>query len=168
VITIRKYPNRRLYDASRSRYVNLEDVAELVRQGHELRVLDSRTGDDLTREVFLQVVLEVLAGQQLLPVGMLRRMIRYSGESPLHRSMQHQLTAMLEAMSGQLDRMEALLGGLGKPPPPDPGEGPPEPPPEEGPKAGPQRDPEEDAGADDELKELRARLAGLEQRLKRR
>jgi polyhydroxyalkanoate synthesis repressor PhaR len=157
VIEIRKYPNRRLYDTSRSTYVNLEELAELVRAGHEVRVVDAKSGEDLTRDVLLQVVLEVMHGVDLLPVGMLRRMIRASGSSPAHLLLRRQLTTGMELMSAQLDRMEALL----QPPP-----APPPPPPVRAPAPG-----DEPAAAtgsgDGELDELRRRLAELERRLSR-
>ena len=48
-IVIKKYPNRRLYDTSASRYINLEDIAELIRKGKDVQVVDAQTGEDLTR-----------------------------------------------------------------------------------------------------------------------
>ena len=153
MITIKKYPNRRLYDTSRSTYINLEELAQLVQAGHEVKVVDTRSNDDLTKEVLLQVVIEVQGGVDLLPVGMLRRMIRASGTSPAHRMLRQQLSTGLDLVSAQLDRMEALLPVTPPPPPPTP-----EP---------PTPDPEGDAGADTELADLRARLAALESRLKR-
>ena len=157
MIEIRKYPNRRLYDTSRSTYVNLEELAELVRAGHEVRVVDAKTGDDLTKDVLLQVVMEVLQGVELLPVGMLRRMIRATGSSPAHLMLRRQLSTGLDLMSSQLDRMEALLQPAAPPPPPPAA---PAPPPPEEPAPGSPK-------ADVELDELRRRLADLEKRLSR-
>jgi polyhydroxyalkanoate synthesis repressor PhaR len=48
-VVIKKYANRRLYDTSHSRYINLEDIAALVRNGKEVQVVDAGTGDDITR-----------------------------------------------------------------------------------------------------------------------
>ena len=61
-IVIRKYPNRRLYDTSSRRYVNLDDVAALVRQGTNFQVVDAKTGDDLTRVVLTQIIVEDARG----------------------------------------------------------------------------------------------------------
>ena len=75
-IVIRKYPNRRLYDTSARRYVNLEDVAALVRQGVELQVVDAKTGEDLTRVVLTQIIVEDAKGQPSgLPLELLRQLI---------------------------------------------------------------------------------------------
>ncbi len=159
MIVVKKYPNRRLYDTSRSVYVNLEDLAELVREGHEVRVVDAKTDEDLTKEVLLQVVLEVLRGVDLLPLGMLRRFIRASGASPAHLLLRQQLSTGLELVSAQLDRMEALIQPPKAPPPPPPAAK--APPPEEE-----AREPASEP--DPELKELRDRLAALEKRLARK
>jgi polyhydroxyalkanoate synthesis repressor PhaR len=156
VITIKKYANRRLYDTSRSTYVNLDDIAALIRGGHEVEVVDVKTGDDLTREVLLQIVLEVLKGAEFFPPGMLRRIIRASGESPADKLVRRQLVMGLDMLSAQLDRMESLMPTPKAPPPPPPPV--PEPPPE---AAG------SSSEAADELDALRARLAALEGRLKR-
>jgi polyhydroxyalkanoate synthesis repressor PhaR len=76
-VPITRYPNRRLYDRSRARYVTLHDVAELVRAGHTVTVRDSRTGEDLTRSVLTQILLEYYPERmELLPVSVLGAMIR--------------------------------------------------------------------------------------------
>jgi polyhydroxyalkanoate synthesis repressor PhaR len=152
VIVIKKYPNRRLYDTSRSVYINLDQVAELVRAGHEVQVVDAKDGTDRTKETLLQIVLEVLNGVELLPIGMLRRMIRAGGTGPAEMLMRRQLASGLELMSAQLDRMEALVSPPAAPPPPQP------PPRAEAAGA---------ATADPELAELRQRLEALERRLSR-
>jgi len=154
VVTIKKYANRRLYDTSRSSYVNLDDIAALIRAGHEVKVVDVKTEEDLTQEVLLQIVLEVLKGTDFFPTGMLRRIIRSSGDNPAEELLRRQLVTGLEMLSAQLDRMEALIpkAPVAAPPPP---------------VAPPKRDPEPDEGADDELAALRERLAALEGRLKR-
>ena len=75
-IVIRKYPNRRLYDTSSRRYVNLDDVAALVRQGAELQVVDAKSGEDLTRVVLTQIIVEDAKGQPSgLPLELLRQLI---------------------------------------------------------------------------------------------
>ena len=75
-IIIRKYPNRRLYDTSSRRYVNLDDVAALVRQGADFQVVDAKTGEDLTRVVLTQIIVEDAKGQPSgLPLELLRQLI---------------------------------------------------------------------------------------------
>ncbi len=58
VLQIKKYPNRRFYDATRSRHVTLQDVYELVLNGHSVVVTDSRTGGDITNDILVQIVLD--------------------------------------------------------------------------------------------------------------
>jgi len=73
---IRKYPNRRLYDTSAGRYVNLDDVAALVRQGAELQVVDAKTGEDVTRVVLTQIIVEDAKVQPAgLPLELLKGLI---------------------------------------------------------------------------------------------
>jgi polyhydroxyalkanoate synthesis repressor PhaR len=95
-IVIRKYENRRLYDTASSRYINLEEVARLVRDGHEVQVLDARTGEDVTRLVLAQVILEeARTTESGLPLDFLREIIRASDRAT--REFLHSLlTAALE------------------------------------------------------------------------
>ena len=80
-VIIKKYENRRLYDTSNSRYVNLEDIAQMVREGTEVQVLDAATGEDLTRLVLTQIVVEgAKAPNSAFPLDMLRQMIVASGQ----------------------------------------------------------------------------------------
>jgi len=76
MVIIKKYGNRRLYDSARSRYINLEELAAIIRAGEAVQVVDAKTNEDLTHEVLMQVVLEVLKGDALLPTTLLRRLIR--------------------------------------------------------------------------------------------
>ena len=88
---IRKYPNRRLYDTSAGRYVNLDDVAALVRQGTEIQVVDAKTGEDVTRVVLTQIIVEDAKIQPAaLPLELLKglilatdRAVRSAAFSPL-------------------------------------------------------------------------------------
>ncbi len=81
VIEIRKYSNRRLYDTSASRYVTLQHVKQMIRQGKEIQVVDAQTGEDLTRAVMLQIICESKSQQELLPVSFLRQVIQASGKT---------------------------------------------------------------------------------------
>ena len=67
-VVIRKYSDRRLYDAGASRYVKLKDIARLVREGSEVRVVDTRTGKDLTAVILTQIVLEDARKAAALPL----------------------------------------------------------------------------------------------------
>ena len=75
-IVIKKYANRRLYDTSGSCYINLEDIAALVRNGKDLQVVDAKTGEDLTRVTLTQIIVEDAKGQPTgLPLELLRQLI---------------------------------------------------------------------------------------------
>jgi polyhydroxyalkanoate synthesis repressor PhaR len=75
-IVIRKYGNRRLYDTSTSRYVNLEELAAMVRNGNEVEVVDAATGEDLTRVTLTQIIAEETKDHPAgLPLELLRQLI---------------------------------------------------------------------------------------------
>ncbi len=80
---IKKYANRRLYHTGTSTYVTLEDLAGMVRQGEDFVVYDAKSGDDITRTVLTQIIFEQenKEGQNLLPVTVLRQLIRFYGDS---------------------------------------------------------------------------------------
>jgi len=79
---IKKYPNRRLYDTAESRYITLADVQKLVRQGVEFRVVDSQSGDDLTRGILIQIIADQESGgSPLFTNEMLARFVRYYDEA---------------------------------------------------------------------------------------
>lgn len=76
VVVIKKYENRRLYDTSRSRYMNLDDLATLIREGTPVQVLDAKTGKDLTQVTLMQVIAEnAKGGSGGLPLELLRQLI---------------------------------------------------------------------------------------------
>jgi polyhydroxyalkanoate synthesis repressor PhaR len=75
-VVIRKYENRRLYDTSASRYINLDEVAAMVRNGTDVKVVDAKTGEDLTRVTLTQIIVEEAKDQPAgLPLELLRQMI---------------------------------------------------------------------------------------------
>ena len=75
-IVIRKYGNRRLYNSSASRYINLEELAELVRNGNDVQVVDAKTGADLTRVTLTQIIVEDAKDQHGgLPLELLRQLV---------------------------------------------------------------------------------------------
>ena len=76
-LEIKKYPNRRYYDATRSQHLTLEDIRDRIREGYEVRVTDSKTGADITAQVLTQIVLELETSKiDSFPVALLSRMIR--------------------------------------------------------------------------------------------
>ncbi len=78
-VIIRKYANRRLYDTSASRYVNLEEIAAMIRNGTDLQVVDAKTGQDLTRVTLTQIILEDARDEPAgLPLDLLRQLIMTS------------------------------------------------------------------------------------------
>src|SRR4051812_40081443 len=75
-VVIKKYGNRRLYDTSASRYVNLDDIAAQVRNGKDVKVVDAKSGEDLTRTTLAQIIMEEAKDQPAgLPVELLRQLL---------------------------------------------------------------------------------------------
>jgi polyhydroxyalkanoate synthesis repressor PhaR len=80
--TIKKYANRRLYNTGTSTYVTLDDLAVMVKNGEDFRVIDAKSGDEITRSVLTQIIFEQEnKGQNLLPIAFLRQLIRFYGDS---------------------------------------------------------------------------------------
>lgn len=79
---IKKYPNRRLYDTKTSAYITLSDVKDLVLTTEPFKVLDAKSGEDLTRSILLQIILEEeTAGVPLFTTDLLSQMIRFYGHA---------------------------------------------------------------------------------------
>ena len=80
---IKKYANRRLYDTGRSSYVTLSDLSEMVQEGHEFVVKDAKTGEDITRSVLAQIILDQESQDEgkgtLLPTSFMRKLISFYG-----------------------------------------------------------------------------------------
>jgi polyhydroxyalkanoate synthesis repressor PhaR len=75
-VIIKKYENRRLYDTASSRYVNLDEVAQMVQEGREVQVFDAASGEDLTRLVLTQIIMEqAKAPGSAFPLDILRQMV---------------------------------------------------------------------------------------------
>jgi polyhydroxyalkanoate synthesis repressor PhaR len=104
-IIIKKYANRRLYDTESSSYITLERLAELVRQKREFKVVDAKSGDDITRQVLAQIIMdEESRGATMLPANFLRQLIGlYGGQ------MQGLVPQYLEASLDTLQRNQAQL-----------------------------------------------------------
>lgn len=157
-VMIKKYENRRLYDTSASRYVNLEDVAGLIRQGAEVQVQDAKTGEDLTRVILTQIIVEDARDKQAgLPLELLRQLIVASDQArqdfmmwylkaafdtyqQVQETVQNQLSGARSAAAAPLEAMRRFFAW---------------------PLAA-------DPDKDQQLKELRQRVADLEAKLEKK
>jgi polyhydroxyalkanoate synthesis repressor PhaR len=108
---IRKYSNRRLYDTSGSRHVTLDDLRQLVAAGEKIKVIDDKSGDDLTRSVLLQIIAEQEQfGVPVLNCDLLEMVIRFYGgpmQGLLSRYLEQAFTTMLrqqEAMQSEMTK----------------------------------------------------------------
>ncbi len=92
-VVIKKYANRRLYNTRSSSYITLDHLAKMTREGVEFKVLDAKTGTDITHQILTQIIMdEESNGEQILPVNFLRQLIGMYGNS-----MQSLLPQYLEA-----------------------------------------------------------------------
>ncbi len=157
-VIIKKYENRRLYDATNSRYVNLEEVAQLVQQGHDVQVVDAASGEDLTRLILTQIIAEGAKNSESnFPLDILRQMVIASGQASQASAIRY-TKAMLDlykntfqAMAPALNPFEFLHNPPGTVTPPAQ------------PTAS-ESDPQEPEGRKqtDEMAELQKRIAELE------
>ena len=103
---IKKYPNRRLYDTKTSSYVTLTEIKQLVMQGQVFVVRDAKTGEDLTRNLLLQIILEEeSAGAPMFTEAVLANIIRFYGHA-----MQGHMGAYLESNLQSLMLMQSKMG----------------------------------------------------------
>lgn len=127
-VLIKKYGNRRLYDTAGSRYVNLDDLAAMVRAGKEVRVVDAKTGHDLTRVTLTQIITEDAKDRPTgLPLELLRQLIVASDEvrqeflmwylksafdtyEKLQDAVQDRLSEVQSAILSPVDLMKRFLG----------------------------------------------------------
>ena len=113
---IKKYANRRLYNTATSSYVTLDHLCQMVQDGVDFVVYDAKSGDDITRSVLTQIIVEEEAkGQNLLPIKFLRQLIGYYGDS-MQWMVPRYLDHMMEAFSDNQDRMrqsmQETFGGM--------------------------------------------------------
>jgi polyhydroxyalkanoate synthesis repressor PhaR len=98
-VIIKKYANRRLYNTETSSYITLDHLAEMTRHGRDFHVFDARSGDDITRSVLTQIVMEGEAGgQTMLPTSFLRQIIALYGDS-MQSMVPHYLEASMAAFA---------------------------------------------------------------------
>jgi polyhydroxyalkanoate synthesis repressor PhaR len=81
-VVVKKYANRRLYNTATSSYVTLDDLAKMIKEGGDFVAHDAKTGEDITRSVLTQIIVEQeQKGQNLLPTSFLRQLISFYGDS---------------------------------------------------------------------------------------
>jgi polyhydroxyalkanoate synthesis repressor PhaR len=111
VVTIKKYANRRLYNTESSSYITLEHLAEMVRQKREFKVLDAKSGEDITHGVLTQIIMEEEArGTTMLPVNFLRQLIGLYGGS-MQAAVPQYLEASLEAFQKNRSQLTDAMAG---------------------------------------------------------
>jgi polyhydroxyalkanoate synthesis repressor PhaR len=153
---IKRYGNRRLYDAKLSRCVTMDEIADFVRKGEDVRVLDGDSGEDLTKRVLTQIILETQNARQLelLPVELLRKIISARSDATA-RWMEQYLGAMAQFLERSKESIDSLFPWMKQSP--WPAQEPPPPPPAA-----------KDESLRDEMAELERRLADLASRMNRR
>ena len=105
VAVVKKYANRRLYNTASSSYVTLDDLSKMVRDGEDFVVFDAKTGEDLTRSILTQIILEEDGkGRNLLPTNFLRQLIRYYDDS-LRAFLPRYLEMSMENFSSNQDQI---------------------------------------------------------------
>jgi len=118
IVVIKKYANRRLYNTRSSSYITLEHLAKMTREGVDFKVVDAKTGADITHQILTQIIMEEEAsgGEQILPVNFLRQLIAMYGNS-MQSLLPHYLEASMEHFrDNQLKLRKAFEESLGNNP----------------------------------------------------
>ena len=114
VRTIKKYPNRRLYDTANSGYITLVDVKQMVLEHIEFQVVDAKSGEDLTRAILLQIILdEESGGLPMFSSEMLTQMIRFYGtaqQTMMGQYMEQNVKAFLAIQKKLQDQAKQVYG----------------------------------------------------------
>src|SRR6201998_3743977 len=94
-VVIKKYENRRLYDTTNSRYVNLDEVAQMLQRGEDVRVVDAATGEDITRLILTQIIVEdAKTTDSNFPLDVLRQMVIASGKASQESALKYMKTML--------------------------------------------------------------------------
>jgi polyhydroxyalkanoate synthesis repressor PhaR len=110
-VTIKKYANRRLYNTETSSYITLDNLAAMVREGREFVVLDAKSGEDITRSVLAQIIMEEEGkGANMLPAGFLRQLISLYGDS-MQSMVPQYLEASMDAFRKNQSQFRSVLEG---------------------------------------------------------
>lgn len=111
---IKKYPNRRLYDTRTSSYITLADVKDLVLSNDEFQVVDAKSGEDLTRSILLQIILEEEAGGvPMFTSDLLAQMIRFYGnamQGMLGKYLENNIKAFTDMQAKLQEQVRAIYG----------------------------------------------------------
>ncbi len=113
MITIKKYPNRRLYDTSQSQYVNLDYIKHLIDERKDFTVIDSKSEDDITKTILLQIISESEANenQSLLTNTLLKQLIRYY-DTDMEVFVRQYLEQSLVHFIEQQDQMQGVMKNM--------------------------------------------------------
>jgi polyhydroxyalkanoate synthesis repressor PhaR len=110
-VTIKKYANRRLYDTESSTYITLDRLAQMVREGREFEVVDARSGEDITRQVLTQIIVdEEAGGGTMLPINFLKQLIGLYGNS-MQTFVPQYLEAAMDAFQKNQSAARDAFGG---------------------------------------------------------
>lgn len=110
-VTIKKYANRRLYDTESSTYITLDRLAQMVREGREFEVVDAKSGEDITRQVLTQIIVDEEArGATMLPINFLKQLIGLYGNS-MQNLVPSYLEAAMEAFQRNQTAVRDAFGG---------------------------------------------------------
>jgi polyhydroxyalkanoate synthesis repressor PhaR len=116
VVVIKKYANRRLYNTATSSYVTLDDLSHMVKEGSNFVVYDAKTGEDITRAVLTQIIVEEeQKGQNLLPISFLRQLIGLYGDSMqwlVPRYLEQAMGAFAHNQEQMRKNLQDAFGGL--------------------------------------------------------
>ena len=115
-VVIKKYANRRLYNTATSSYVTLDDLSRMVKDRREFVVFDAKTGEDITRPVLTQIIVEEeQKGQNLLPISFLRQLIGLYGDNMqwlVPRYLEHAMTTFARNQEQMRKNLQDAFGGL--------------------------------------------------------
>ena len=116
-VVVKKYANRRLYNTESSSYITLDNLADMVRKGRDFVVYDAKTGEDITRSVLTQIIVEEEGkGRALLPTAFLRQLIGFYGDqmqSLVPRFLEQALGAFAEQQEQVRATMQKTMGSMG-------------------------------------------------------
>ena len=116
-VVVKKYANRRLYNTESSSYITLDNLADMVRQGRDFVVYDAKTGEDITRGVLTQIIVEQESkGRALLPTAFLRQLIGFYGDqmqSMVPRFLEQAMGALAQQQEQMRTAMQKTMGSMG-------------------------------------------------------
>ena len=115
-VVIKKYANRRLYNTASSAYVTLDNLSQMVRDGVDFVVFDAKSGEDITRTVLTQIIVEEEAkGRHLLPTNFLRQLIAFYGHNTqwaVPAYLDHAMAAFIANQDNITKMMQGMTGGM--------------------------------------------------------